>query len=1026
MRVMRVMRMMRVARRGTRSALAVGLLLLAGRPLWAVPATDGPPTLRIDAPVRVEAAPRSVRVVRVRVPADLRGADSLTFRVTPFGTGRLTSARTGVVPRDRDDVLLTVVVPADAPAGVLPVADVRFERVTSAAVLTDAPEHRIDLAALLETSHVDVASSASVDAVVIVPVEIDVSAVHAVRLSATVSTIHAVAGRGERVLVQVHNAGNVTDTLRLTLSAPVDWSARLDDTRPVVLAPGGTASRTIALSPPRTHRDGTNVLGVRALSSNATREHAQLSLDVALLPSTRATAFGPQLGVTYSAVQQPGAGYADTWGLTLTGPLTRGVDIDATWTQRALAGAPGLARVGGGQLFPTLALRHARWRVDAGNASADFGDLGGLVRSGRGVAASAQDSTRQVSLLFARPFRFDGTTRDAGALAGVRAVWRHDVLEVHTALSHLRDPLLTQGALDALTVGVARTARPRDPRDAESVGGASAWRLAGNVARLLDAWQLDARAAVALRRVETVRSGPTATPARNVTTRRTTLGASAEFTRRTGPNEWRLRATSAPGGSSALARAQHEVTLTGSQQLGATRLGLVGWYAEDVGVIGQRATTALDPTASASTLVRRVSQRVAGVGLLPQWRLGRRGTIGLEARVGQTQSGDSLLAQSVMTQVVGGFAATRLGEVLLTTTATLTRTARSIDGASPLASYAPDRQLTWTTQVMLPTPIGALDAFSSLQRRLGTSAFAAGQHDLVLRLEQVQLPGLPDRVQLSGAVGRIASLAGGGAVITQRLGASVRLPFDTWVRLDVERNPFLRFGATHGWMTALRMERRFGAPAFLRGGRGTGVVFEDRNGNGVRDPGERGLAGVVVRVGGEAVVTDAGGVYRLTRPGAGLAEVDERSLPLGLLVAPRALRAVTSNGLDGAADIPIIPTGDVEVQLVPVADSVAGARGAEGLGDVRVYAVDELGRRHLARVLGADRRQFESLPPGRYRLEVDAAAAAEPLVLQGAPPMVTVDGRAARQLVPLPLGPRRVRLFRGGAVTHVRTSAGTR
>ena len=50
---------------------------------------------------------------------------------------------------------------------------------------------------------------------------------------------------------------------------------------------------------------------------------------------------------------------------------------------------------------------------------------------------------------------------------------------------------------------------------------------------------------------------------------------------------------------------------------------------------------------------------------------------------------------------------------------------------------------------------------------------------------------------------------------------------------------------------------------------GSGVVFEDRNGNGVRDPGEPGLPGVAVSNGVDVVLTDAVGAYGIAdRPGS--------------------------------------------------------------------------------------------------------------------------------------------------------------
>ena len=49
-----------------------------------------------------------------------------------------------------------------------------------------------------------------------------------------------------------------------------------------------------------------------------------------------------------------------------------------------------------------------------------------------------------------------------------------------------------------------------------------------------------------------------------------------------------------------------------------------------------------------------------------------------------------------------------------------------------------------------------------------------------------------------------------------------------------------------------------------------GFVFEDVNGNGSRDSGERGLAGVAISNQHEVVKSGADGAYRLTGPGSGV------------------------------------------------------------------------------------------------------------------------------------------------------------
>src|SRR6476469_6220722 len=50
----------------------------------------------------------------------------------------------------------------------------------------------------------------------------------------------------------------------------------------------------------------------------------------------------------------------------------------------------------------------------------------------------------------------------------------------------------------------------------------------------------------------------------------------------------------------------------------------------------------------------------------------------------------------------------------------------------------------------------------------------------------------------------------------------------------------------------------------------TGIVFNDANGNGVRDTGEAGIAGVAVSNQDTVVTTDASGAFRMTARGSGV------------------------------------------------------------------------------------------------------------------------------------------------------------
>ncbi len=896
---------------------------------------------RIAPAVTVSAAPRTVHLVSVPVPRELHVTDSVLFRVTRTEGATVAGPDAGRVRAGDGRVLLSVSVPSQAMAGRLRMAEVTF-----------------------------VGTTGDVSSRIVVPVDVVVLPVHALSVRASAPMIHAVQGRRTSVRLVLANAGNVPDTVLISVSPPEQWRAWLHGPAQLIVAPATTETRDVELTAPRQYVPGSAMVSVRAKrahddSASADALQRVLHVPVEVLPSARSNPYGPVLGVSFNALQQPGTPTTNSWGLTLSGPVAAGVSMHAAWTQRAVFGSPGVARVGGGLLFPSLALAHPRWSLEGGNASADLGDVAGLLRNGRGVSGTYGDSAWQLSALAARPFTLDvgpvgfeaagSRTRFAGVLAGATLRTRRRGVAWSSTVSHLRDPLLLRAQLDAFAVGAERTL------DAgRTARGEVAWRR----------WQDGAG-----------------------------VGAAAEFGQRSTRNDWRLHAAHAPGGSRAFARAQTDVTLTGAQAIGALRLGYVGYYADDVGSNDAQLET-------------------RGVAIIPQWRVGRDGSVGLEARISDASSGDARARLGTRSTAFGAFGSSRIAGITATSSTTYTLLARDLAFSETERSRLQEGQLVWTTQLLLPLRIGILDAHSSLQRRLGADALSDGQHELMLRVEQLALPFVNGRVQASAAIGRTRSLSTGAGVITRRVGLVATLPLETNLRLDVESNPLVRQARRGVWSTALRVERSFGAPGFFRGSRGTGVVFEDLNGNGVRDGGERGLPGVVVRVGSEVVVTDRGGVYRLTRTGGGLADIDERSLPFGLLVAPGLARAARAGARDGRQDIAVLPVGSIEVRLEIVSDTIVRAASGSFAG-VTVAAVDAAGRRHLARVAADGRALFDALPPGDYRLDVDGSAAREPMSVLGGSPTFRLDGQRDRQTVRVLLGLRSVRLFRAPPATRI-------
>jgi hypothetical protein len=82
----------------------------------------------------------------------------------------------------------------------------------------------------------------------------------------------------------------------------------------------------------------------------------------------------------------------------------------------------------------------------------------------------------------------------------------------------------------------------------------------------------------------------------------------------------------------------------------------------------------------------------------------------------------------------------------------------------------------------------------------------------------------------------------------------------------------------------------------------SGVAFVDANGNGARDPGERGLLRVVVSNQDTVVATDASGVYRLPRGAPGVVFV---SVPDGYRTVGDSWRRV--DGTTSTVDFPLSP-----------------------------------------------------------------------------------------------------------------------
>jgi hypothetical protein len=107
----------------------------------------------------------------------------------------------------------------------------------------------------------------------------------------------------------------------------------------------------------------------------------------------------------------------------------------------------------------------------------------------------------------------------------------------------------------------------------------------------------------------------------------------------------------------------------------------------------------------------------------------------------------------------------------------------------------------------------------------------------------------------------------------------------------------------------------------------SGVLFRDDNGNGVQDPGEPGLAGIPVRVGGFATETDSEGrfaAWGLFPSEPVQIEVDTLALPdPHYLLAARAIRVRPSPNAFGGVQLPVLVGAEV-AGFVVLGDQAVG------------------------------------------------------------------------------------------------------
>jgi len=773
-----------------------------------------------------------------------------------------------------------------------------------------------------------------------VPVQIDVMPRRALRVSSSQPMRGARAGDRMDLSFQILNKGNVSDTVSLSLEAPESWDTRLLSPQTVVVGPGETIERRGRVTVPA-RWDG----GVFTVALVAQRH-------------------GENVGRASTIVELSGSG--GTHGMSGVGPSVRlGVGSVAVG-----AAAPRAVESVSfdGALSDALAVRGqlttpAPNRVEAERALATMG-------------YSSQANT----------FSLIGSSWSA--TAGATGAGLNDVAG-ETIFGRGASARWRVGGADVQAIGVAPVATTTGWTTPTLLGAIGSMRVAsttfsafmshlsdsGFVSRELDATGVGAEvnpwyggsmsAQVAERRY---RDG-------------SGIGLSSNISGPIAGADVDIRMLRAPGGSAAFAPSENGLTASVSRTFFKFRGDASYWSAHDgtsqlsIGSDGW----SLSPTYLAS--------RWLSMGLdLRRSGYSSEGVAGMFSQ-NQTEYGARMGMRALG---FDGSADTRYASI---------ERGAATPGGSELTEYG--RRLTNRARVDHGLLGGVAGIGGSLESAVDAAGAAPVQTAIDAHAERLAPFGRASAVTVSGAVQRLQY--GSAALTTSRLELDVALRQGFRIVAGWERGTFRDANGATPSIATLRLERTATLPR-LGQRLATGVVFEDRNGNGVRDPGEPGVAGVVVRRGGVSAVTDASGAFRFAPGGNGLVEIDPRSLPDGWLQSPHAL---TANG-DGFA-FGVIPTGAIDV-IVALAPNSEGGASTVRIGVATLTLRDSAGRSWIVRTGAVQRATFDAVPKGQYTLTAELEGSSEPLVVDPIQ-RVDVDGTGRRQ-VTVTVRTRPVRLFR--------------
>jgi hypothetical protein len=258
------------------------------------------------------------------------------------------------------------------------------------------------------------------------------------------------------------------------------------------------------------------------------------------------------------------------------------------------------------------------------------------------------------------------------------------------------------------------------------------------------------------------------------------------------------------------------------------------------------------------------------------------------------------------------------------------------------------------------------------------------------------------RLYASGSVQRMTWFGNRKALTALTAGVTLELPAGIGLSLNAERNPFiLTPQGSVGWFYGIKVERTTVLPRLSRA-RTRGVVFQDLNGNGVREASEPGFAGVLVQRSSQAAVSASDGSFEFVGESPEAVAIDPQSLPIGWIVG-----RTQPAGRRPELAVMAVAAVEIGLELTPEASERVSS---EALARAVVMAHDATGRTWVARMEKNGVATFDALPPGHYTVELDLADIEEPLSpTRGLPEFVVGGARPTPRLVVL-LRPRPIKL----------------